>query len=218
MCSLVTEAWVQVGETALWSKWDASSTWHHLRHHCWWLITSLMMLKILAGPQLFTLDLVWINCWLIHKVGELRLAAWKHQQNCQHPVFRYCTGAEKGYLQAKHFATKVRKLRQSSKRKENDNIHWILFRTPQEFWQLCWEWYLTSLVLNKKIPSEGRWYPPKCVTPGVTARGHSIIISISINMPTFRKRSHLVTPPLHRQRLTYWFHHNIDFISQSHLI
>ena len=130
MCSLVTEAWVQVGETALWSKWDASSTWHHLRHHCWWLITSLMMLKILAGPQLFTLDLVWINCWLIHKVGELRPAAWKHQQNCQHPVFRYCTGAEKGYLQAKYFATKVRKsvLRQSSKRKENDNIHWILFR------------------------------------------------------------------------------------------
>ena len=34
------------------------------------------MLNILAGPQLFTLHLVWINCWLIHKVGELRPAAW----------------------------------------------------------------------------------------------------------------------------------------------
>ena len=30
-----------------------------------------------------------------------------------------------------------------------------------------------------KLPSEGRWYVPTCVTPGVTAKGHSISISIN---------------------------------------
>ena len=33
MCSLVTEAWVQAGETALWSKWDTSTTCHSHHHH-----------------------------------------------------------------------------------------------------------------------------------------------------------------------------------------
>ena len=32
MCSLVTEAWVQAGETALWSKWDTSTTCHSHHH------------------------------------------------------------------------------------------------------------------------------------------------------------------------------------------
>ena len=32
----------------------------------------------------------------------------------------------------------------------------------------------------KKWPSGGRWYAPKCVTPGVSAWGHRFSISISI--------------------------------------
>ena len=31
-----------------------------------------------------------------------------------------------------------------------------------------------KIDIRKKWPSEGRWYAPTCVTPGVTARGHSI--------------------------------------------
>ena len=35
--------------------------------------------------------------------------------------------------------------------------------------------------IKEKLPSKGQWYAPKCVTPGVTANGHSISISISIS-------------------------------------
>ena len=31
----------------------------------------------------------------------------------------------------------------------------------------------SSLILySQKLPSEGRWYPPTCVTPAITSRGH----------------------------------------------
>ena len=31
----------------------------------------------------------------------------------------------------------------------------------------------SSLTLySQKLPSEGRWYPPTCVTPAITSRGH----------------------------------------------
>ena len=38
-----------------------------------------------------------------------------------------------------------------------------------------------------KLLSKGKWYASTCVTPGVTARGHSISISIYVNAQNQKK-------------------------------
>ena len=48
--------------------------------------------------------------------------------------------------------------------------------------QNCWSWWENLQSINAcylKRPSGGRWYAPKkCITPGVTARGHSICFAL----------------------------------------
>ena len=42
-----------------------------------------------------------------------------------------------------------------------------------------------SVCPQEKLPSGGRWYAPKCVTPGVSAWGHRSSINISIKIRLF---------------------------------
>ena len=52
-------------------------------------------------------------------------------------------------------------------------------------WKKCSKRWLQGLqraktyreASGKKLPPGGQWYAPKCVTPGVTARGHDMILS-----------------------------------------
>ena len=65
---------------------------------------------------------------------------------------------------------------------------YYIVRGPQYSHRIqSWSWAVTcalrqltiQMMIWPKMTARGRWYAPKCVTPGVTARGHSISISIS---------------------------------------
>ena len=44
------------------------------------------------------------------------------------------------------------------------------------------------------MTSEGRWYAPTCVTPGVTASGHSMSMSMNTKSASIRIKEHQLSP------------------------
>ena len=49
----------------------------------------------------------------------------------------------------------------------------VISRSFKDQFQIC---QMKASIMMKKWPSEGRWYAPMCVTPGVTARAYLIFV------------------------------------------
>ena len=99
---LVTEARVQGGETALWSKWDTSTTtlkYHHLRHlwrYQWKHYGDTLQNYGFLGSFLLICKVP------LYYENQIGFSIW------QHPSFRYCAGMKKKLLQATNFAEYLR--------------------------------------------------------------------------------------------------------------
>ena len=55
-----------------------------------------------------------------------------------------------------------------------ENWNWIGNDSQALFSALGTYFQLVPIIMSKKLLSKGKWYASTCVTPGVTARGHSI--------------------------------------------